>query len=399
MAQQWHQGMHSMQLPSQSQTLPRIRPGQPVLNPMQPSQPRPMHQQPGQVLQTPAAQPPAMQQMQPSQQRPMHQHPGQPPQKPAAQPPALQQMQPSQPRPMHQRPWQAQQKPEEQPPAMQQMQPSQPCPIHQPPRQPPLQPNKPCSTPPMHPVHPSHDQPALSSSHAQYQRQQQPAETSYTAPVPPPVQPTVPAAQKPNHAPQHTVQQRLAPGGSAGAASITHAVHATTARSLPRSFSQTALVQSTLSFSQGQKARASAGAGVSGEPAACPRPESRQVSAPVRIESEPRVDLATASNCNAPAFNPSGFLSGNEAVPLAGVEELGHWAYPTNREVREYQVEMVKAGLFDNTLVALPTGLGKTLIAAVIMFNFIRCGSLAGGGCMNSTHCVYLLFVQCVFSP
>lgn len=65
-------------------------------------------------------------------------------------------------------------------------------------------------------------------------------------------------------------------------------------------------------------------------------------------------------------------VSGNVAVPFGSPGELSHWAYPTNREVREYQVKMTEAGLFDNTLVALPTGLGKTLIAAVIMYNFIR---------------------------
>lgn len=33
---------------------------------------------------------------------------------------------------------------------------------------------------------------------------------------------------------------------------------------------------------------------------------------------------------------------------------------------------MVRAGLFENTLVTLPTGLGKTLIASTVMFNFYR---------------------------
>lgn len=39
---------------------------------------------------------------------------------------------------------------------------------------------------------------------------------------------------------------------------------------------------------------------------------------------------------------------------------------------REYQHSLVEAGLSRNVLVVLPTGLGKTLIAAVIMYNFYR---------------------------
>lgn len=48
------------------------------------------------------------------------------------------------------------------------------------------------------------------------------------------------------------------------------------------------------------------------------------------------------------------------------------WIYPTNYEKREYQYKTVKAALFQNTLVVLPTGLGKTFIAAVVMFNYCR---------------------------
>ena len=40
--------------------------------------------------------------------------------------------------------------------------------------------------------------------------------------------------------------------------------------------------------------------------------------------------------------------------------------------IRDYQFSIVKNGLFNNTLVALPTGLGKTFIAATIMLNYIR---------------------------
>nr|XP_034173001.1 Fanconi anemia group M protein [Osmia lignaria] len=48
------------------------------------------------------------------------------------------------------------------------------------------------------------------------------------------------------------------------------------------------------------------------------------------------------------------------------------WIYPENYPVRDYQFNIVQACLYKNTLVCLPTGLGKTFIAAVMMYNFWR---------------------------
>ncbi|KAK9421984.1 hypothetical protein SUNI508_05284 [Seiridium unicorne] len=54
-------------------------------------------------------------------------------------------------------------------------------------------------------------------------------------------------------------------------------------------------------------------------------------------------------------------------------EAMKTWVYPTNLgAIRDYQYTIVKEGLFNNTLVALPTGLGKTFIAATVMLNFFR---------------------------
>lgn len=47
-----------------------------------------------------------------------------------------------------------------------------------------------------------------------------------------------------------------------------------------------------------------------------------------------------------------------------------YWRYPINREIRSYQYSIVHRALFENTLVVLPTGMGKTLIAAVVMYNY-----------------------------
>lgn len=51
---------------------------------------------------------------------------------------------------------------------------------------------------------------------------------------------------------------------------------------------------------------------------------------------------------------------------------LSHYLYPSNMEERKYQRAIIATALLDNTLVALPTGLGKTFIAATIMLNFNR---------------------------
>lgn len=48
------------------------------------------------------------------------------------------------------------------------------------------------------------------------------------------------------------------------------------------------------------------------------------------------------------------------------------WIYPVNVPLRDYQLSITKTALFSNTFVALPTGLGKTLIAAVVMYNYFR---------------------------
>ncbi|KAK7202426.1 P-loop containing nucleoside triphosphate hydrolase protein, partial [Myxozyma melibiosi] len=53
-------------------------------------------------------------------------------------------------------------------------------------------------------------------------------------------------------------------------------------------------------------------------------------------------------------------------------DSLKTWVYPTNVAVRDYQRNIAERAILTNTLVALPTGLGKTLIAAVVMLNYYR---------------------------
>ena len=48
------------------------------------------------------------------------------------------------------------------------------------------------------------------------------------------------------------------------------------------------------------------------------------------------------------------------------------WIYPASKTFRTYQFKIVRSALFQNTLVTLPTGLGKTFIASSVMFNYYR---------------------------
>ncbi len=54
-------------------------------------------------------------------------------------------------------------------------------------------------------------------------------------------------------------------------------------------------------------------------------------------------------------------------VPLAGGDVTKTWIYPKSEKYaeREYQLLISQSAILQNTLVSLPTGLGKTLIAAV----------------------------------
>ncbi|TKA28220.1 hypothetical protein B0A50_04192 [Salinomyces thailandicus] len=67
--------------------------------------------------------------------------------------------------------------------------------------------------------------------------------------------------------------------------------------------------------------------------------------------------------------------SRDEAPTHHKLEEVAMktWVFPTNLgTTRDYQYNIVSRSLFHNTLVALPTGLGKTFIAATIMLNYYR---------------------------
>ncbi|KAJ0235600.1 DEAD-box ATP-dependent RNA helicase FANCM [Hirschfeldia incana] len=70
--------------------------------------------------------------------------------------------------------------------------------------------------------------------------------------------------------------------------------------------------------------------------------------------------------------DPRSFECGNNDSVGIDPETAKTWIYPVNVPLRDYQFAITKTALFSNTLVALPTGLGKTLIAAVVMYNYFR---------------------------
>ncbi|KAL9031390.1 MAG: hypothetical protein Q9196_000574 [Gyalolechia fulgens] len=77
----------------------------------------------------------------------------------------------------------------------------------------------------------------------------------------------------------------------------------------------------------------------------------------------------TVRKRNWPKANKEELLTHHKLDP----EAMKTWVYPTNLgNIRRYQYSIVASGLYHNMLVALPTGLGKTFIAATIMLNWFR---------------------------
>ncbi|ETP49934.1 hypothetical protein F442_04642 [Phytophthora nicotianae P10297] len=65
-------------------------------------------------------------------------------------------------------------------------------------------------------------------------------------------------------------------------------------------------------------------------------------------------------------------IAARSNFPQIDYEAAQHFVYPTNYSIRDYQLTIAEKALYHNTLVSLPTGLGKTLVAAVVMYNFYR---------------------------
>ena len=84
------------------------------------------------------------------------------------------------------------------------------------------------------------------------------------------------------------------------------------------------------------------------------------------------VKVCDHPNVAGPSRPPSLNASIIEDIPGFDEDAGQLWVYPTNYPIRDYQFNIVQKALFRNVLVCLPTGLGKTFIAAVVMYNFYR---------------------------
>lgn len=70
--------------------------------------------------------------------------------------------------------------------------------------------------------------------------------------------------------------------------------------------------------------------------------------------------------------NSSSLKSTSSTHHRIDYNQLSKYIYPINFELRDYQYNIVRKAFYDNLLVALPTGLGKTFIASTVILNFGR---------------------------
>jgi Fanconi anemia group M protein len=62
--------------------------------------------------------------------------------------------------------------------------------------------------------------------------------------------------------------------------------------------------------------------------------------------------------------------SGSTQIDTIAAKEFVYPEATSEKTFRQYQKDISTTALFNNTLVVLPTGLGKTFIAAVVMYNY-----------------------------
>jgi hypothetical protein len=114
-----------------------------------------------------------------------------------------------------------------------------------------------------------------------------------------------------------------------------------------------------------------------GELLAYMQPQQQEQQQQPGADGAPRADGLSQQ---APPLVACPAAEGLRVRPLLDARAARHWLYPKNLPVRPYQFDMAAVALRANTLVALPTGLGKTFVAAVVMLNYYRWFPEVGGG-------------------
>ena len=82
--------------------------------------------------------------------------------------------------------------------------------------------------------------------------------------------------------------------------------------------------------------------------------------------------LSGSARAGMPSKRPFAEAASNADALWVDPDAAKEWVLPAQPAARPYQVDMAKSALFSNTLVCLPTGLGKTMIASIVMANFLR---------------------------
>ncbi|KAA6374367.1 MAG: putative Fanconi anemia group M protein, partial [Streblomastix strix] len=147
------------------------------------------------------------------------------------------------------------------------------------------------------------------------------------------------------------------------------------------------------------------------------QPNQKQLAAPqqsgkIRVDYAPRFQTSTGQFLKTPPISPNVYPSSQQnksqkrktntsisshilpnqptiqrigPFPTMDPSSCHDFIFPISIDdstVRRYQREIAEQAILSNTLVCLPTGLGKTLIAAVLIYNYYRWFHSTGGLCV-----------------
>ncbi|KAF7592954.1 3'-5' DNA helicase [Aspergillus hancockii] len=113
------------------------------------------------------------------------------------------------------------------------------------------------------------------------------------------------------------------------------------------------------------------------QPQPAAKPFTQSTNRPLGVRQTTLFDMTSRNPATQPPIGEQAWSPPEKEEPPTqhklNQEALNTWVYPTNLgKTRDYQFNIAQKGLYHNLLVALPTGLGKTFIAATIMLNWFR---------------------------